>query len=225
MTTEDKIEEILAECEKAPWKHPHVSDWQYTHFSHCFPHVSVDGLWVEFGVYKGKTISTIAEYRRTYPNNLVYGFDSFEGLNEDWDKDNPKGSYSLGGEAPKEINIDGVRKPWAENIKLIKGYFEDTLPTFLTEHKEPAAFLHIDSDLYSSAKTVLTLMKGRIVTGTVICFDDWCGYPDTDREGYEDREHEVKAFAEFLLETKQNYEALALQTFPTYSQVGFKIIS
>ena len=225
MTTEDKIEEILAECERAPWKHPHVSDWQYTHFSHCFPHVSVDGLWVEFGVYKGKTISTIAEYRRTYPNNLVYGFDSFEGLNEDWDKDNPKGSYSLGGEAPKEINIDGVRKPWAENIKLIKGYFEDTLPTFLTEHKEPAAFLHIDSDLYSSAKTVLALMKGRIVTGTVICFDDWCGYPDTDREGYEDREHEVKAFAEFLLETKQNYEALALQTFPTYSQVGFKIIS
>ena len=53
MTTEDKIEEILAECEKAPWKHPHVSDWQYTHFSHCFPHVSVDGLWAEFGVSKG----------------------------------------------------------------------------------------------------------------------------------------------------------------------------
>ena len=30
-------------------------------------------------------------------DNTIYGFDSFEGLHEDWDNDNPKGIYSLNG--------------------------------------------------------------------------------------------------------------------------------
>ena len=40
-----------------------------------------DGLYLEFGVRSGSTITHIA---RQIPDNTVYGFDSFEGLPENW---------------------------------------------------------------------------------------------------------------------------------------------
>ena len=46
-----------------------------------------------------------------------------------------------------------------------------------------ASFIHIDCDLYSSTKTVLTLLAPAIRTGTVLVFDEWCGY-----EGWEQHE-------------------------------------
>jgi len=49
-----------------------------------------------------------------------------------------------------------------------KGWFEETLPTFTNKYMEKAAFLHIDSDLYSSAKTILHWLDERIVENTVI---------------------------------------------------------
>ena len=41
------------------------------------------GLNLEFGVFKGVTISAVAKAR---PDLIFHGFDSFEGLPEDWDK-------------------------------------------------------------------------------------------------------------------------------------------
>jgi len=46
-----------------------------------------DGLWLEFGVYKGGTIRKIARFRnitRREERAVVYGFDSFFGLPETW---------------------------------------------------------------------------------------------------------------------------------------------
>ena len=82
-----------------------------------------NGLVLEFGVYKGRTINYLASKLK---NHTIYGFDSFEGLPGIWNNQNPKGKYSLNGNMPK------VRK----NVKLIKGLFEDTLPEFVKEHKE-----------------------------------------------------------------------------------------
>ena len=56
---------------------------------------------------------------------------------------------------------------------MFVGFFEYTIPKFLNVENQNCAFVHIDSDLYSSAKTVLTLLKNRIVTGTIIAFDDF----------------------------------------------------
>ena len=78
-----------------------------------------------------------------------------------------------------------------ENLKFISGWFEDTLPSF---PKRTVAFMHVDSDVYSSAKTILDNFKDYIVPGTVIVFDEYFNYPT-----YKD--HEVKAFREFLDET------------------------
>jgi hypothetical protein len=221
---ENKIDEILKSLHESPWK-KHSSDYHKTYLTECLRHVNLNGLWMEFGVYRGRSLSFIASQTK----NLVYGFDSFEGLHERWDVNNPKWVYSLNGKIPDGA-IDGSNdenpgmfdssptkkiKPWASNIRLVKGYFEDSMPKFLEEHTDNVAFMNIDSDLYSSAKTVLTQLIDRIVPGTIICFDEICDYPDY-------RNHEIKAFAEFLLDTGFNYTCLAYQP-STYSQGCFMI--
>ncbi len=58
--------------------------------SYCIQNIKVDGLILEFGVYKGETINFIASKLR---DKVIYGFDSFEGLPEDWRSGFPKGTF------------------------------------------------------------------------------------------------------------------------------------
>jgi hypothetical protein len=48
-------------------------------------------------------------------------------------------------------------------------------------------FLNCDADLYSSTKTILHVLKPHIRTGTYLYFDE-----------FQAREHELRAFDEFL---------------------------
>lgn len=151
--------------------------------------VSTAGLYLEFGVWAGRSINYFA---RRAP--VIYGFDSFEGLQEDWSGWSfPKGSFALKGRLPK------VRP----NVHLIKGWFNDTLPAFLQEHPEDAAFVHVDCDTYESTATVLTLLERRIVPGTVILFDEYFGYRGWRTRG------EFTAWQEFIERTGARYEYLA----------------
>ena len=61
--------------------------------------------------------------------------------------------------------------------ELIVGFFENSLPKLDISKLNPASFIDIDSDLYSSAKTILTWMieSKLIVPGTIINYDDYYG--------------------------------------------------
>lgn len=153
--------------------------------------VQNQGLWLEFGVFQGRDIRVLSGYTE----GKLYGFDSFEGLPEDWTFFQRKGRFSLSERLPE---VPG-------NVELVKGWFEDTLPAFLDEHPEPIAFLHIDSDLYSSAKYVLSEVADRLVPGTVILFDDFLNYPDW-------KDGEAKAFFEIVEEVGKNYEYIGFSS-------------
>ena len=99
-----------------------------------------DTLWLEFGVTTGRTIQYISKFA-----DSVYGFDSFLGNPEKWRDGYEAGMFSTGGVAP-------VVNP---NVTLITGLFQDTLVPFLQEKGKKVSFIHIDSDLYSSAKFIL----------------------------------------------------------------------
>ncbi len=146
---------------------------------------AIEGLVLEFGVYRGTSLRGIAERA----GQEVHGFDSFEGLPQDWTYFQKQGRFSLRGEAPA-IDLPGVR--------IHKGWFDQTLPQFLGDHPGPARFIHVDCDIYSSARTVLQLLTPRIVSGSVILFDEYLNYPAW-------QQHEFRAFQEFIAQTGKGY--------------------
>jgi len=128
------------------------------------PRHTKNDLWLEFGVASGGTINYISKNT----TNIVYGFDSFEGLPEKWRDDFDKGVFSRGGNLPK-VN---------KNVVLIKGLFDKTLAEFMNTHKKKKiTFMHIDCDLYSSTKTIFNLVKNNLDKNCIIVFDELINYP------------------------------------------------
>jgi hypothetical protein len=151
-----------------------------------------EDLWLEFGTFDGRSIIPISEYT----NKMIYGFDSFVGLPEDWRCRNiPAGTFNLGGDDPNykfygvTFNLDDLKV--VPNVEFIKGWFEDTLPKFMEDHNRPISFIHVDSDIYSSAVCIFKNTVKNIKPGCIIVFDELLHY-----EGFE--EHEWKAWWEFV---------------------------
>lgn len=155
---------------------------------HAFAARLASGSVVEFGVWRGQSISFFASLTK----EMIYGFDSFEGLREDWKGwENPKGTF----------NVYGVLPPVPANVTLIKGWFDETLPTFLREHPEPFSFVHIDCDTYEAAVSVFGTAGDRFRKGTVVVFDEYFGY-----RGW--RMGEFRAWQEFVNARKLSYKYL-----------------
>ena len=159
-----------------------------------------NGLILEFGVRHGTSMRQLA----SLASKPLYGFDSFEGLPEDWHQES-KEIYSTKGKIPKV----------PAHVTLIPGWFEDTLPLFLAKHEEDIALINIDCDIYSSTKTVLDLLSPRIKKGTIILFDEYIG-----NLHWEEDEH--KAFMESIDTYQWKYEYLFYSAYT--KQVVVKII-
>jgi hypothetical protein len=158
----------------------------YAHetFEYALTLAPAGGLALEFGVYSGATLKVIAAARG---GEQVFGFDSFKGLPSDWRSGFPAGIFQV--EDPPDV-------PGAD---LVIGLFEDTLPEFLESHAGVVDFLHVDSDLYSSAKTVLDQVGPRLAVGSIIVFDEFFNYP-----GW--RQHEYRAWAEYVERTGVQFD-------------------
>ena len=71
-------------------------------------HAHDEGYWFEFGIHEGETIVYTAGMKLNVPDFKIYGFDSFEGLPEDWlqpetGHPNLKGHFNLDGNIPKHL--------------------------------------------------------------------------------------------------------------------------
>lgn len=152
----------------------------------------VDGLTLEFGVRYGWTLRFIAKHSGP---RQVHGFDSFQGLPESW-RDIKKGSYSTEGKLP----------PVPDRVTLHVGWFDEALPGFCEDHDGPVRLLHVDCDLYRSTATIFEHLGDRIVSGTVIVFDEYLM-----NNGW--REDEFKAFQEAVERYSWKYEYLAFNLF------------
>ena len=168
-------------------------------FELAIAHSESDGLYLEFGVYYGASTNIIARLTSA----TIHGFDTFQGLPNDWvvsdgQRENvePAGSYSTNGNLPQV----------PDNVRFHVGTFEETLPEFCRDYNEPVSFINIDCDLYSSTKTIFRHLAGQIQQGTVIVFDDYFCFP-----GW--RNHEFKAFQEFIAEAGLDCEYLGFNFF------------
>ncbi|RVI73097.1 hypothetical protein CN188_31685 [Sinorhizobium meliloti] len=122
------------------------------------------GVCLEFGVFRGASINYTG---KKYSKRNFYGFDSFEGFphdgRTDWNQD-----FSTGGKLPEV----------PANVTLIKGFFSDTLPGFLTNLREEVCVVNIDCDIYSSTKDVFdALQKHKLLKpGVAVAFDELINY-------------------------------------------------
>jgi hypothetical protein len=135
-----------------------------------------DVLYLEFGVHLGNSLRYWSKTLRN-PRAKLHGFDSFEGLPENWNERKQKGHFSTGGQVPE---IDDAR------VTFYRGWFEETLPAYvMPEHEVLVA--NLDADLYSSTLYALTALEPKLRSGDFLYFDQFM-----------DRHHELRAFDEFL---------------------------
>lgn len=162
-------------AQAAPAAPVHAS--RFDLLGHALGQAPPHGMVLEFGVRWGVSVSWLARHGVA----RVDGFDSFEGLPAAWKPGEGKGAYSTAGEIPEVPN----------GVHLHRGWFEETLPRFLQATPGPVRLAHIDCDIYQSTRTVLDLLAGRLVSGSVIVFDEYHSYAQW-------RDHEFKAFQEFV---------------------------
>ena len=115
----------------------------------------------EFGVSTGQSFLW---FLKRCPDRHIYGFDSFEGLPEDW-WTRPKGAFKA--DAPSFTEPNGT---------LVKGWFEDSMPDFFSTYRGRVALVHVDCDLYSAALYSLNQVLPWCSSGTIIVFDEYYNY-------------------------------------------------
>ncbi|MDP9432728.1 MAG: class I SAM-dependent methyltransferase [Actinomycetota bacterium] len=143
-------------------------------------------LYLEFGVYAGRSIRWWSQ-NLPAPGAHFVGFDSFEGLPEDWRPGTPQGHFATG-------QIPQINDP---RVSFVKGWFDETLPGFrVPDHDQ--LIVNIDSDLYSSADTVLRWVEPYLKPGTLLYFDEFA-----------DRDHEMRALNEFVARTGAQVRPIA----------------
>ena len=148
-----------------------------------------EGLYLEFGVHKGKSINFLSNLIK---DKIIYGFDSFEGLKEDW-----KGTQATKG----TFNLNGKIPSLNKNVSPVKGWIQDTLPIFL-KRSDNINFVHIDVDTYDTSNFILKNIKPFLNNGTIILFDELyncIGWKENEYkaliENFNEKEYDYLAFS------------------------------
>lgn len=121
--------------------------------------------YLEFGVFRGDSMRAWLEIS-PHPESRFFGFDSFEGLPEDWETgQKKKGDFATDGAAP---DISDPR------VSFFKGWFSQTVVPFLdTFAPNNKLVIHMDADLFTSSLYVLMTIDKIIRRGSAIIFDDF----------------------------------------------------
>ncbi len=139
----------------------------------------IKGCVVECGVWRGGMVAGLSAVLGR--DRAYYLLDSFEGLPPaqkidgaaalNWQRRVDGPTFYDNCAASPCYAIAAMRRAGATNFKLVKGWFEDTLPHI--EFGEPIAVLHFDGDWYQSAMTCLVHLYDKMAPGGIIVFDDY----------------------------------------------------
>lgn len=164
----------------------------------------VEGDYLEFGVATGRSFARAyheIQRRRAYHDVSTpiryFAFDSFEGLPPSDEEAKPKqyrpGAYAVP-EASFCANLTAAAVP-LDDVVIVKRWYgelgaRDKAELGLTR----AALVHIDCDLYVSARDVLRFVGDLLVDGSVVVLDDYFRHRISEHTGIR------RAWQEFLAE-------------------------
>lgn len=169
-------------------------------------------LLLDLGVWLGWSTRLIADAS----DRMVYGFDTFEGLVEDWQIDDQivikQGTFSLAEPLAQRfmrdtgVSLDeGLPATLGRRVQFVMGSTYETLAPFLAERTgAPIALFHMDLDTYESCLHALETCKDRFVEGSILVFDEFLV-----------TNGEMRAFFEFhsKYELEYRYRAWGLEIF------------
>lgn len=140
-----------------------------------------DELLLDLGVWIGWSTRLTSDAS----GRKVYGFDTFEGLVEDWQIEDQflikQGTFSLSDPMSQRFIrdtgvtlSDGIPAALGRNVQYVKGSTYDTLAPFLAERPGvPIRLFHMDLDTYESCLHALETCKDRFVEGSILVFDEY----------------------------------------------------
>ena len=174
----------------------------------------VEGDFCEFGVADGFGVERLWNAAQaTGHRGHIYGFDGFEGLPPPGEFD-PQGVWEEG-EFNYGLEYVSQRLKVSERpqIKLIKGWFDQSVAQEPARSIKKISYAKIDGDLYESAIPCLDFLTDRLVDGALLYFDEFTFNPGTG---------ETRAFIEWVQRTEGmfRFEFVALnQTNHTWFRV------
>ena len=172
------------------------------------------GDYYEFGLYKGHSFFSAYEAAQELglTDTRFFGFDSFQGLPPVEDLDKTGGIFFEGQFAYTREKVEkNLRKNGVDfdKVRLIEGFFEDTLNEELKKNLSSgyAGIIMMDCDLYSSTRTALNWLEGLIGDKTIVIFDDWYSYSEGDQLGQQRALKEFEQINKHLVfESKFEYD-------------------
>jgi hypothetical protein len=134
----------------------------------------VSGDLVEFGVYWDAWLNHLFELMKAAKlNRQIWGFDSFQGLSSpSQENDDPfwkQGMFAAGLEEVRRLTQADLRP----ELRLVPGFFENSLDTEEAQSLKDISFARIDCDIYQPTVECLRYLSRRLSHGSVLVFDDW----------------------------------------------------
>jgi hypothetical protein len=159
-------------------------------------------IYLEFGVASGESFRWWLSQNNNV-NSSFHGFDTFEGLPENW------GAFY--GKGAMKFDLPDIKDTRAH---FYRGLFQNTLNPFIINNrkvlKEKRLVIHLDADLFSSTIYTLSQLYPYLKKGDILMFDEF----NVPR-------HEFKAFKIF---TECFYVKLSpIYAVNNYYQSGFII--
>jgi O-methyltransferase len=132
----------------------------------------LEGAILEVGVWRGGTGTLMAKKAHlARSGSLVYLCDTFEGVVKAGAHDT---IYKGGEHSDTTLSVveNLARSLDLDNMRILKGIFPDDT-AHLVDPRTKFRLCHIDVDVYSSARDVLTWIWDRMVRGGVVVYDDY----------------------------------------------------
>ena len=153
---------------------------KYMNIKNAFYNLSLDqisGDCIEFGIFTGSSfkhaIRVDAKFNKK-SKSIFYGLDSFEGF--------PVDNHDFYTDQNFDTSRELVEKNFKrfDNVKIVQGYFEDSLIDEKLQNIKKISFAFIDCDIYESAEVAFRFIKDRLSNGAFVMIDD---FTSVDKNG------------------------------------------
>ena len=131
---------------------------------------SIKGDYIEFGIFKGKSLYhsvKVAKKMDLYSSIRFWGLDSFKGF--------PVENHNFYKSENFISSKEKIKKSFTKykNVKIIEGYFEESVELDLLKSIDKISFVFIDCDIYESADIAFNFIKDKISPGGFVMIDDF----------------------------------------------------